>query len=68
MPIERLNTELLTSVTGLIFEEAFDRSIQTFEQDTFCRVLSLQDLIAAKKALARAVDLEDVAKLEAPKL
>ncbi len=65
MPIGRLNTEILTSVTGLAFNEAFGRSTQTFEQDTFCRVLSLQDLITTKKALARELDLEDVANLEA---
>lgn len=65
MPIACLNTELLTSVAGLEFTGAMERSIQTFERETFCRVLGLQDLITNKKALARALDLEDVAHLEA---
>ena len=49
MPIAGLNTEILTSIAGLEFNDAFEGSKKTFAQETFCLVLYLQDLIVSKK-------------------
>jgi hypothetical protein len=67
MQVDGLNTELLTSVTGLIFEEAMARSSVAFEGSVSCQVLALGDLIQYKRLVGRDRDLEDIRQLEALK-
>jgi hypothetical protein len=56
--------DIITGASGLRFEEAFSRSIQADLDGIVFRVLSLDDLIANKKAAGRAKDLVDVETLE----
>jgi hypothetical protein len=64
MKIGGLYTELLTSISGFVdFANTFARSVGTYEQGAYCRVISLPDLVASKKALGRESDLSDVAHL-----
>ena len=60
--------DIITGASGLRFEEAFSRSIQADLDGVVFRVLSLDDLIANKKAAGRAKDLVDVETLEAMRL
>jgi len=56
--------DILTSVDGLKFEDAFSRS-ETVDIDGIpVRVLSIPDLIKNKKATGRTKDLADVELLE----
>ena len=56
--------DVLTKAPGLEFCEAWNRrQIMTYHNQPF-NVVSKQDLIAAKRASARPVDLEDVRLLE----
>jgi hypothetical protein len=56
--------DIITGASGLRFEEAFSRSILADIDDVAFRVLSLDDLIANKRAAGRAKDLVDVEALE----
>ena len=65
MPIGGLYTELLTSIRGAAdFADAHARSVETYALGTSCRVISLPDLVASKKALGRESDLADIAHLQ----
>jgi predicted nucleotidyltransferase len=56
--------DILTSIDGLIFEEAFANS-QTIEIDGIpVQVLSITDLIRNKRAAGRTKDLADAESLE----
>jgi predicted nucleotidyltransferase len=57
--------DILTGVTGLRFEESFERSIEADFDGIPVRIPSLDDLIRNKKASARTRDLADVEALQA---
>jgi len=56
--------DLLTSVTELIFEEAWARRTTVEVQSLSIPVLGREDLIRNKRAVGRPRDLADVAELE----
>jgi hypothetical protein len=58
--------DVLTTAPGIDFQEAWERrETMEYQGQTFS-VVSRKDLISSKKALGRAVDLEDVRLLELP--
>ena len=57
--------DILTTATGLRFENAYARSVPVGIDGTDVRVLSVPDLIANKRATGRHKDLADVEALEA---
>ena len=61
---DRVRIDVQTSTPGLIFEEAWqNRETMNYQGQAFY-VVSVEDLIASKRAAGRAVDLEDVRMLE----
>lgn len=61
---DRVRIGVQTSTPGLTFEDAWARrETMTYENRTF-PVVSRTDLIAAKRAAGRPVDLEDVRMLQ----
>jgi hypothetical protein len=57
--------DILTTVSGLAFEPAWQRRVEVqFGEGTRAPVLGLTDLIANKRAAARAQDLADAEALE----
>lgn len=56
--------DILTGVSGLQFEDAFTHSIGTDIEGIPIRILSLDDLIANKRASGRTKDLADAEVLE----
>jgi len=63
--VEPVQIDILTSVPGLVFEEAWGNRIESRYGDVSVGVLSKQDLITAKRAAGRHRDLADVEELEA---
>ena len=61
---DRVRIDVQTSTPGLDFQEAWDRRVTMTYQGQDFYVVSKADLIAAKRAAGRAVDLEDVRLLE----
>ena len=61
---DRVRIDVQTSTPGLDFQEAWDRRVTMTYQEQDFYVVSKADLIAAKRAAGRAVDLEDVRLLE----
>src|SRR4030042_6506854 len=58
--------DVLTTAPGIDFQEAWKRrETMMYHGETFS-VVSRKDLISSKKALGRAVDLEEVRLLELP--
>ena len=61
---DRVRIDVQTSTPGLTFQDGWSRRVtMTYQRQDFY-VVSKADLIAAKKAAGRAVDLEDVRLLE----
>jgi hypothetical protein len=61
---DRVRIDVQTSTPGLDFREAWKRrKIAEYQGQTFY-IVSLEDLIASKKAAGRDIDLEDVRLLE----
>ena len=58
--------DVLTTASGIDFQEAWKRRETMVYQGQTFSVVSRKDLISSKKALGRAVDLEDVRLLELP--
>jgi hypothetical protein len=58
--------DVLTTAPGIDFQEAWKRRETMVYQGQTFSVVSRKDLISSKKALGRAVDLEDVRLLELP--
>lgn len=58
--------DVLTTAPGIDFQEAWKRRETMMYQGQTFSVVSRKDLISSKKALGRAVDLEDVRLLELP--
>ena len=63
---DRVRIDVQTSTPGLAFEEAWTRRVTMTYQGQDFHVVSKADLIAAKKAAGRPVDLEDARLLELP--
>ena len=64
---DRVRIDVQTSTPGLKFEEAWkNREEMEYKGKKFF-VLSREDLITAKKASGRPIDLEDVRLLELPR-
>ena len=61
---DRVRIDVQTSTPGLDFQKAWDRRVTMTYQEQDFYVVSKADLIAAKRAAGRAVDLEDVRLLE----
>ncbi len=61
---DRVRIDVQTSTPGLIFQDGWSRRVTMTYQTQDFYVVSKADLIAAKKAAGRAVDLEDVRLLE----
>lgn len=59
--------DIITGVSGLRFDEAFNHSIETEIEGIPIRILSLDDLIVNKRASGRTKDLADVEALESLK-
>lgn len=55
--------DILTSIKGVAFDEAWPRRLQRSYDGVPIATLSLQDLITNKKAVGRPQDLLDLAKL-----
>ena len=56
--------DIITSASGLQFEEAFERSLAVEIEGIEVRIPSVEDLIANKRASGRTKDLADVEALE----
>ncbi len=56
--------DILTTVSGLRFEAAYDRSLVATIEGMAVHIPSLDDLICSKQASGRAKDLADVEALE----
>jgi hypothetical protein len=63
---DRVRIDVQTSTPGLKFEDAWSRKVTLEFHGQRFHVVSRQDLIAAKRAAGRKVDLEDVKLLELP--
>ncbi len=64
---DRVRVDVLTAIPGVAFAPAWERrQTMHFEGQEFF-VVSLDDLIASKRATGRSVDLEDVRLLELPR-
>jgi Nucleotidyltransferase of unknown function (DUF6036) len=61
---DRIRLDVQTSTPGIIFEEAWARRVTMNYKGQVLEVVSLNDLIASKRASGRDVDLEDVRILE----
>jgi len=59
-----VRVDILTSIKGLDFDAAFRRSVVTEYAGVPTRVLSLLDILAAKRAAGRPQDLLDAEKLD----
>ena len=61
---DRVRIDVQTSTPGLVFQDAWQkREIMSYEGQEFY-VVSLEDLLASKRAAGRDKDLEDVRMLE----
>lgn len=56
--------ELITNIKGLSFEEAFKNTIGKEIDDIPIKMLSLEDLIKAKRAAGRSKDRDDIEHLQ----
>jgi len=61
---DRVRIDVQTSTPGLNFTEAWDKRETMSYQGQIFYVVTLDDLIASKRAAGRPVDLEDIAMLE----
>jgi len=62
---DRIRIDVLTRTLGLSFDEAWQRRETMFHGDQEFFVVSVDDLIAAKLASGREIDLSDVSALQA---
>jgi hypothetical protein len=63
MGVEPVRIDILTSISGVLFDDAFSRRITTTYDGVPLHVLSLVDLIANKEAAGRPQDLVDAEML-----
>lgn len=64
MGVEPVRIDVLTAIDAVTFDEAWPRRVQTTFADQPASVLSRQDLIVNKTAVAREQDVADVAWLK----
>jgi predicted nucleotidyltransferase len=57
--------DILTRISGVDFQQAYDRRKHVMVEGVDVPIISLEDLIANKRATGRAQDLADVERLEA---
>jgi hypothetical protein len=62
--IEPVRIDILTSVAGLVFEAAWNRRIEVDFGGETAPVLCRQDILAAKMAAGRPMDVEDARNLQ----
>jgi hypothetical protein len=63
-----MRVDIMMSIPGLVFEEAWPNRVETVVGDVVIPFISKPDLIRAKKAAARPQDLLDANSLENQKL
>lgn len=56
--------ELITNIKGLIFEAAFENAATKKIDDISIKMLSLEDLLKAKRAAGRSKDRDDIEHLQ----
>lgn len=61
---DRVRLDVLTSTPGIAFEQAWERRVTMNYKGQALEVVCLRDLIAAKRASGREIDMEDVRILE----
>lgn len=61
---DRVRVDVQTKTPGLEFEKVWKRKKEVEHQGQKFFILSLEDLIASKKASGRKIDMEDVEALE----
>jgi hypothetical protein len=61
---DRVRIDVQTRTPGLAFDDAWAHHVVEQFQDQPFRLVAKSDLIAAKRAAGRAIDLEDVRQLE----
>ncbi len=61
---DRIRIDVQTSTPGISFEDAWKKRVTRTYSGQDLLVLSLEDLIASKRAAGRPQDLEDVRMLE----
>lgn len=61
--IDRLGIELLSSVDGVDFNEAYEKSLLAIKEGMKIPMISFAHLLESKKAANRARDIEDVKAL-----
>ncbi|GHV21199.1 hypothetical protein AGMMS49959_09940 [Planctomycetales bacterium] len=62
--VEPRRIDIITEISGVDFREAYPRALTTDLDGMKIKVLSLQDLLANKRACGRLQDLADVEMLE----
>jgi hypothetical protein len=62
--IEPVRVDILTSIEGLTFTSAYRRAVAGKYADVPVKILSLEDVLRAKRAAGRPQDLLDAEKLE----
>ena len=62
--VEPVKIELMTTVKGLDFDEAFAKSLIHQEDDPPVRFLHINSLIDSKKAAGRYKDFDDISQLQ----
>lgn len=60
-----MQIDIITSIQAIDFEEAWERRVQTTWDDLPVNILSREDLIRNKEAVAREQDMIDVKFLKA---
>ena len=60
--------DIITNISGVKFEQAYSNKQAIFMEGIEVPVISLQDLIANKRASGRTQDLADIEKLESAQL
>jgi hypothetical protein len=63
---DRVRIDVQTSTPGIDFADAWSRRVRMRYRGQVMQVLGREDLIAAKRAAGRPVDLEDARLLELP--
>ena len=63
MGLPPMRIEIMTSIDGVVFDEAYLQRVEDELDGTMVKLISLQDLKRNKKAAARAKDLADLEEL-----
>jgi len=63
MGLLTMRIEIMTSIDGVVFDEAYIQRVEDELDGIMVKLISLQDLERNKKAAARAKDLADLKEL-----